>query len=72
MIQIYFKILTVITILFFKQRHYSPFGYLGWVGGVPPELPPWPQIDSPDPPIREEAINEVRNSIHNHSNTSAT
>ncbi len=47
---------------FDPQRHYSPFGHVGWVGGVPPWLPPGQQIDSPESPAREGLSDEVRNS----------
>lgn len=56
---IYFKIHEII--IFFKHRHNSPLGFLGWVGRVPPGLPPGTQINSAEPPIRGKDYNEVRN-----------
>lgn len=41
-------------------RHYSSIGHMGWVGGVPPGLPPGRQIDRSKTSLGEETSDEVR------------
>lgn len=52
----------ILLLFVVKHRLYSPVRLLGWVERVPRGLPPGLQINSPEPPIRGEDSDGVRNS----------